>query len=249
VALVALLTAKLILAGFVFGRSFLAELFKPTEASAQEVKKADPPKAGEPVKKDAPAKAVKAEDKDKGGPVPEGKAGPDLLGQALQAKPSAEQTPAQAAPAKPEETGAQEQAKSQPEPPGLGPGQLELLRTIEAQKKQLEAKEKDLARRMEELNNLQKLIDDKMVALEKVKKEFEAQVAAEQARQNARIKHLIGVYTNMKPKAAAEVIEKMETVLAVDILRGMKGKDAGKVLALIKPEVASRLSLMLSEQR
>ncbi len=130
----------------------------------------------------------------------------------------------------------------------MGPEQLEILRSIENRKKKLEDREKELDKRAKELASLEQLVDEKMTTLEKFRTEFEAQVKAEEARQNKRIKHLVALYSNMKPKAAAEVMEKMDLDLAVEIFRQMRGREAGKVLAYVSPEKASKISQMLSEK-
>ena len=133
-------------------------------------------------------------------------------------------------------------------PKTLGPEQLEILRSIENRKKKIEAKEKELDRRAKELASLEQIVDQKMTTLETLRKEFEVQVKAEEARQNKRIKHLVALYSNMKPKAAAGVMEKMDLDLAVEIFRQMRGREAGKILAYISPEKASKISQMLSEE-
>lgn len=152
--------------------------------------------------------------------------------------------------AQPGEEAAQEQpAPAQANQAALGPGQLELLRSIEAQKRKLDQREQELERRAQELAQLKGLIDEQMVKLEDLRQAFEAQVAAEEERQNKRIKHLVALYSNMKPKAAAEVIQKMDVELAVDIFRQMRGREAGKILANVAPDKASLISQMLSEDR
>ncbi len=198
--IVGLLTLKLLLAGFDFGRGWLDHVFKPREAVAQQAKKEE---------------GKKEEDKGK-------KEGAD---EQKEAGPASDQAPKK-----------------------LGPEQLEILRSIENRKKKLEEREKELDKRARELASLEQLVDQKMTTLEKLKVEFEAQVKAEEARQNKRIKHLVALYSNMKPKAAAEVVEKMDLDLAVEIFRQMRGREAGKILAYVSPEKASKISQMLSEK-
>ena len=197
---VGLLTAKLLVSGFDFGRTWLDSLFQPQGAVAQQAGQEAPEKGGAD-KKEAAGASKKAEQ-----PV--------------------------------QEAGSKK----------LGPKQLELLRSIENRKKRLEEQEKELDKRSQELASLERLVDEKMATLERLRQEFEAQVKAEEARQNKRIKHLVALYSNMKPKAAAEVMEKMDLELAVGIFRQMRGREAGKVLAYVSPEKASKISQMLSEK-
>jgi flagellar motility protein MotE (MotC chaperone) len=57
-----------------------------------------------------------------------------------------------------------------------------------------------------------------------------------------KIKHLVDVYSNMKAQQAANVIETMDQDLAVKILSGMRGRQAGEILTYVKPEKAAKLS-------
>lgn len=133
--------------------------------------------------------------------------------------------------------------------PAIGPGQMEILRNIELQKQQLETRTREINKRASELNALQKVIDEKMAELQKMRTDFEEQVKVEKARQNQRMKHLVNLYSNMKPKAAAAVIEKMDIDIAVEILRMMKGREAGKILNAVQPEKASRITQLLSNDK
>jgi len=225
IAVIGLLTAKLTVAGFSFSRDWLGRAFLPEAAQAQSAEEKPQP----------PAQAAKP------GPS-QPAAQPAQAPQAAAAKPGKEQ-PAQPASAPQTEAPAQTKAGAEK----LSPAQLELLRGIEEQKRSLAAQEVALERRRTELEALQTDVDQKIETLKKLKAEFELQMAAEEKRHNERLKHLVGVYSNMKPQAAAAVMEKLDDEIAVQIFRQMRGRDAGKILANINPTRASRLSEMLSE--
>ncbi len=197
--LIGLLTAKLVLAGFGFGRDWFGQVLDPQSAEAQEAGgKAKATKKGEPAEKAGTKTAKEGE------------------------KPASDKAPTPAA-------------------------QAELLRTIERERARLAKQEAELDKKRQELLALQQDVDAKMAALKKLRQEFEAQVAEEKKRQNQRIKHLVALYSNMKPAAAAAVIEKMDEDIAVEIFRRMRGREAGKILANVKPELASRITKKLSE--
>lgn len=223
IAVIGLLAAKLAVAGFSFSRDWLGRAFLPEAAQAQPAEEKSKPQAAQPGQ---PAQAEKSGPAQ---PAPAAKPGPDQ--------------PAQAAPGS--KAGAAEPAQAEAEK--LTPAQLELLRGIEEQRRSLAAQEVALERRRAELETLQAEVDQKIETLTKLKAEFEIQMAAEEKRQNERLKHLVGVYSNMKPQAAAAVMEKLDDEIAVQIFRQMRGRDAGKILANINPARASRLSEMLSE--
>lgn len=205
VVLIGLLTFKLVLAGFLFGRDLLGQVLGPVEVAAQEAKPAPAQKQPAPKKTDqAPAKPGQADQKQ-----------------------------------------AQPQAKPAPTP---SPLEVKGQQQLEAERAKLAAERTALEKKRQELTALQTEVAAQMATLEKLRKEFLQQVEAEKQRQNKRIKHLVGLYSNMKPAAAAAVIEKLDEDIAVEIFRQMRGREAGKILANVKPELASKITKRLSER-
>ena len=64
--------------------------------------------------------------------------------------------------------------------------------------------------------------------------------------QKTKLKHLIDVYKNMKAKQAASVLETLDIDIAVKILAGMPGRQAGEILSYVKPVVAAKLTELLT---
>ena len=61
--------------------------------------------------------------------------------------------------------------------------------------------------------------------------------------------HLIDVYSNMKAKQAASVLETLDERIAVKILAGMRGRQAGEILTYVNPQKAARLSESLTKMQ
>ena len=70
----------------------------------------------------------------------------------------------------------------------------------------------------------------------------------EKALQDARNGHLVAAFTAMEPAEAARIMSKLELSTIVLIMRNMKGKSAGKVLAAMDPEKGAVISEQLSQQ-
>jgi flagellar motility protein MotE (MotC chaperone) len=90
----------------------------------------------------------------------------------------------------------------------------------------------DMDRKLEELVNLQKKIDDLL--------------AAKNAVEQKRIKDLAAIYDKMTPAKAAQAITGLEQRLAADLLGAMKTKAAAKVLDQIAKQKATDLSTAFS---
>jgi len=70
-----------------------------------------------------------------------------------------------------------------------------------------------------------------------------------QQTKDEKLRHLIDVYTNMKPKQAAAVLETLDERIAVKILAGMKGRQAGEILTGVSAKKAATLSEQLTKMQ
>jgi flagellar motility protein MotE (MotC chaperone) len=64
-----------------------------------------------------------------------------------------------------------------------------------------------------------------------------------------KLKHLIDVYSNMNAKQAARVLETLDNNIAVRILAGMRGRQAGDVLNNMEAKKAAGLTEMLTKMQ
>ncbi len=132
----------------------------------------------------------------------------------------------------------EDEAMAEGEDTSSEPGSLE--------RETLLRKQEELDRREQALSALEDEIDAKLVRLQ----ELEASISRmlEEAREvmDEKLKHLIDVYSNMKPKQAAEVIETLDEDIAVKILAGMPGRVAGEILSNVQAEKAAQLTEMLT---
>jgi len=117
----------------------------------------------------------------------------------------------------------------------------------EADWKALKAKEDELARKERSLRTLEKNLDKKLADLNALEARLKKMIAEADVLKDQKIKHLVGVYTAMKPKSAALVIESLDKDLAVKILSGMRGRNAGEILGFVNPKKAANLSEALTK--
>ncbi|NDV24395.1 hypothetical protein FMS18_16905 [Desulfovibrio sp. JC022] len=117
----------------------------------------------------------------------------------------------------------------------------------EADWKALKAKEDELARKERSLRTLEQNLDKKLAELNSLEKRLKKMIADADVLKDKKIKHLVGVYTAMKAKQAAQVIESLDTDLAVKILSGMRGRSAGAILGFVTPKKAAKLSEELTK--
>ena len=115
-------------------------------------------------------------------------------------------------------------------------------------KNQLDKEEKRIAEKKAELLAIQDDINKKISELTKLRDEIKSERANKKAAEDQQFKHLIKIYSAMKPQNAAELIEKLDIKFAIELLSKMKGDDVGRILSFVKIEKAAKISEGLIKQ-
>ncbi|GAB6096686.1 hypothetical protein JCM14469_29390 [Desulfatiferula olefinivorans] len=132
-----------------------------------------------------------------------------------------------------------------------------MLDGLEEKRIQLQNQEERIRKEQEKLNALKQELEDKMAELARTHELIEQSLARldrkksekERLREEAedrKIKQLVKVYSNMKPKQAGEIINKMDIVIAEKIFLSMKGEAAGQILSYVDSAKAAQISERLA---
>lgn len=142
-------------------------------------------------------------------------------------------------------------AETKTDPPSPKPSDtgLGLLDVIKERQAELDEREEKLKRREAELNELKREIEEKITQLNTAQKKIEKLLAQGQKVKDKNVKHLAVVYSSMKAEKAAKLIERLDEDLTLDVLRQMEEKFVAKILSLLDPDKAVRLSTALTQNR
>lgn len=109
------------------------------------------------------------------------------------------------------------------------------------------SREQMLDKREADLRALEGEVDAKLKELRALESKVQNMLNEGNELQGAKQAHLLDVYTNMKPKQAAQVLETLDDTIAVKILSGMTGRKAGEILSLVRADRAAKLSVALTK--
>jgi flagellar motility protein MotE (MotC chaperone) len=118
-----------------------------------------------------------------------------------------------------------------------------------AKQAELREQEQELAKKREELLAIQEEIDNKIVELTRLRNEIKAMMARKETVEQDKIRHLIKVYSAMKPQKAASLVEKLDMKFAIELLSRMKGDVVGNILSFVNVEKAARISEALGKRK
>jgi len=124
------------------------------------------------------------------------------------------------------------------------PGGEETIDVSLLKKKEAELKEREqyLENRKMQLVALQDEINKKIASLTRLRNEIKAEMEQEKTNDEKKLKHLIKIYSAMKPVKAASLIEKLDIRLAIKLLSRMKGDTVGGILSFVDVERAAKIS-------
>jgi flagellar motility protein MotE (MotC chaperone) len=133
-------------------------------------------------------------------------------------------------------------AVAKPESPSSLP---RLFTLMHKERQSLQAREAAVAGKEEQLRTLQKEVEERLQELKALQLKMMETIEEEKRIKGDHNRHLVATLTAMPPDRAARLLEKMEEDVAVQLLRNIKGKEAGAILAMLAPDKAARLSQRL----
>ncbi len=129
--------------------------------------------------------------------------------------------------------------------------QIPLEQRLRAKEKELGAREEEVKKKEKDLQLLQEKIDARMSELNDLQTKllkFSKDLAQrEKALKDAQMSHLVALYSAMEPGKAAAIMDKLNLETVVRILKYMKGKNAGKIMAMMDPKRGATISEALSK--
>jgi flagellar motility protein MotE (MotC chaperone) len=133
----------------------------------------------------------------------------------------------------------------EPPPSRLTPHEISVSAKLKEREDALAAKEKAMAEKEKELAALNKDVDEKYTKLNTIQEELKGQLGGAGKGKDQQFKNLIKIYSAMSPSKVAPLLDKMEDVEAVEILRAMKTDAVAKILPKLSQDKAVRVSRLL----
>jgi len=125
----------------------------------------------------------------------------------------------------------QEEIKKKKKPRNFTETEQKILTRLAEHQKLLSARSLDLDRRENKLKSLQEDIQRQVTQLEKLQLEIEKGIEKKKNQNDSQLEKAVALYSKMDATTAAESMSKLDRVIAVNILKKMKEKQASLVLA------------------
>lgn len=126
---------------------------------------------------------------------------------------------------------------------------VQLFNDLKVRRERLDKKEKVMMQREALLRASEKELDRKFEELTKIKGELNELLNVQSQEEEKRIRSLVKVYENMKPKDAARIFDTLDIQILVDVTSRMSERKLSPVMAQMNPERAKTVTVFLAEQK
>ena len=126
------------------------------------------------------------------------------------------------------------------------PQDTSYLSKLNKRNQALKKKKKELNELEEELQRQKSEVDRRIQELEEIRRQIASTLKEQVEVDQQRVAKLVELYSNMKPKQAADVIANLTDDLAISVLASMKKKNAAAIMDLLPSDRARLLSEKLT---
>lgn len=110
-------------------------------------------------------------------------------------------------------------------------------------------KAQELARQQQDMLLLREQMDQRLKDMQGAEHRMQDLIREARALEDKKMRSLILMYSNMKPKIAAKALENMDDRIAIRILSGMPPKQAGEILTYTSPQKTADFSELISRMK
>jgi flagellar motility protein MotE (MotC chaperone) len=124
----------------------------------------------------------------------------------------------------------------------------EMLQVIQTEREFLDQQRDDIAKRQAEIDLASEKLKLEQGRLDELKAALEGLLAKAEAAQTDDVRRLVSLYSNMKPKDAANIMNDLDIEVSVMVLGTMSERNAAPILAGLNPVRARAISKIILER-
>ncbi|MDA8230682.1 MAG: MotE family protein [Magnetospirillum sp.] len=127
--------------------------------------------------------------------------------------------------------------------------EIDVLEKLSARRAQLDAREKDIERREDLLKAAESQIDRKVAEMKSLQSTIEGLLRQYNEQEDNKMRSLVKIYENMKPKDAAKIFEQLDMEILLEVVERMKEQKVAPILAEMDPSKAKNVTAELAQRR
>jgi flagellar motility protein MotE (MotC chaperone) len=121
-----------------------------------------------------------------------------------------------------------------------------ILERLQERREQLDTQARELELQQSLIQSAQKRMDSRLTELKDVETRIKTETEQKSETDGARLKSLITMYENMKPRDAAKIFNGLEDSVLVQVASKINPRTMADIMAQMQPDVAQRLTVELA---
>ncbi len=135
------------------------------------------------------------------------------------------------------------------DPTLMSQSEIDLLQRLALRRAEIDAWNQDLDLREKLLKAAEQRLDGKLADLKGLQDSIKVLLKTHDDEQEAKLKSLVKIYETMKPKDAANVFEKLDMNIMLNVIERMKEAKIAPIIAAMDPEKAKAMTEELAGRR
>lgn len=127
--------------------------------------------------------------------------------------------------------------------------ELDILQSLSERREELDALEKEIRMKGNVLEATEMRLEQKIEQIKALENTVKELLKEYDEKEDAKIRSLVKIYENMKPKDAARIFNELEMPILLLVVDRMSERKAAPILATMTPLKAKELTVELAEQR
>jgi len=135
------------------------------------------------------------------------------------------------------------------EKPMPSPQEVVLLQQLASRREELDARSQELERRADLLQAAENRLDRKLEEMKTLEATLQQFIRKSDEQQEAKLRSLVKIYENMKPKDAARIFEQLDGDTLLPVAERMNERKLAPVMAEMNPSKAKEITVQLAKLR
>lgn len=132
---------------------------------------------------------------------------------------------------------------------GLSQTEMDVLQKLQERRTAIESREKDVERREALLRAAEDQIERKISEMKTLQNTIEGLLRQYNDQEDNKMRSLVKIYENMKPKEAAKIFEQLDMPILLDVVERMKEQRVAPIMAEMDPSKAKGVTAELAQRR
>jgi flagellar motility protein MotE (MotC chaperone) len=129
------------------------------------------------------------------------------------------------------------------------PQEVAILEQLAGRRQALDAREQELERKSDLLRAAETRLDQKLQQMKDLESSLTRLIKVDDEQQQAKLRSLVKIYENMKPKDAARIFEELDMETLLPVAERMNERKLAPVMAEMNPAKAKEITHELSKRR